>query len=53
MNKAGDLRTRATPLLVPLPRAPPVPRALADRSKSALSALLPATPPAILYDEIA
>jgi hypothetical protein len=37
----------------PLPRAPPVPRALADRSKPTLLVLLPRAPPAILYDAIA
>jgi hypothetical protein len=53
-NELGcDLRTRAIPLLVPLPRAPPVSRALADRSRSVLPALLPMAPPAILYDAFA
>ena len=49
-NQDDDPRTRASPLLAPLPLAPPVPRLLVDLSQSALPELLLATPPAILYD---
>ena len=49
-NQGDDPRTQASPLLAPLPLAPPVPRLLVDLSWSALAELLLATPPTILYD---
>ena len=48
--QVDDPRTRSSPLLAPLPLAPPMPELLVDRSWSVLPEPLLATPPAILYD---
>ena len=49
-NQVDDPRTRANPLLAPLPLTPPMPGLLVDLSRSAIPTLLLATPPTILYD---
>jgi hypothetical protein len=49
-NWVGGPHTQVDPLLARLPRTPPVPELLVDRTRFAPPELLPATPPAILYD---
>jgi hypothetical protein len=50
MNWVGDPHTQVDPLLVRLPRAPPVLEFLVDQTRSTPLALLVALHPAILYD---
>jgi hypothetical protein len=49
-NWVGGPHTHVDPLLARLPRTPPVPEFLMDRTRSALPELLVTTLPAILYD---
>jgi hypothetical protein len=49
-NWVGGPHTQVDPLLARLPRTPPVPELLMDRTRFAPPELLLATPPAILYD---
>jgi hypothetical protein len=49
-NWVGGPHTQVDPLLARLPRAPPVPKLLVDRTRSAPPELLLPTPHAILYD---
>jgi hypothetical protein len=49
-NRVGGPHTQVDPLLALLPLAPPVPRFLMDRTRSAPLALLPALSPVILYN---
>jgi hypothetical protein len=49
-NWVDGPHTQVDPLLARLPRTPPVPEFLMDRTRSAPLALLLALPPAIMYD---
>jgi hypothetical protein len=49
-NWVGGPHTQVDPLLAHLPRAPPVPEFLMDRTWSVPLALLLVLPPAIMYD---
>jgi hypothetical protein len=51
-NWVGGPNTQVDPLLTCLPRTPPVPKLLVDRTRSAPLELLLATPYVILYDAI-